>query len=224
MMSAPNRTADAANIEPAQHCRLSGARRVSGKFEERVAPLGPFQANAFRRCSDSVQLLKVVLPCRRDIRHASHFGPRHHDAARTPSARSSDSSALDTRLHKDCRTRNLRLKRCSGFPLPCSWSMRSQVAHGSDCLRRARHGPAAHSDGQRRSLARGGRPTAPVSPGRDFPVDDPAGSAAGPTVSEFRRPSRPVDASASRPSAGCIAPCAHCSSSCRGHGLSLPRE
>jgi hypothetical protein len=26
---------------------LSGARRVSGKFEERVAPLGPFQATPF---------------------------------------------------------------------------------------------------------------------------------------------------------------------------------
>jgi hypothetical protein len=34
MVSAPNRTADAANIEPAQHCTLSGVRRVSGKFEE----------------------------------------------------------------------------------------------------------------------------------------------------------------------------------------------
>src|SRR5262245_45568946 len=49
MVSAPNRTADAANIEPAPHCKLSGARRVSGKFEERVAPLGGY---AFWRCSD----------------------------------------------------------------------------------------------------------------------------------------------------------------------------
>src|SRR5215471_20450887 len=44
MVSAPNRTADAAIIEPVPHSKLSGSRRVSGKFEERVAPLGPFQA------------------------------------------------------------------------------------------------------------------------------------------------------------------------------------
>ena len=44
MVSAPNRTADAANIGLPQHCTLSGARRVLGKFEEGVAALGPFRA------------------------------------------------------------------------------------------------------------------------------------------------------------------------------------
>jgi hypothetical protein len=34
MVSAPNRTAEAANIGPTQHYTLSGVRRVSGKFEE----------------------------------------------------------------------------------------------------------------------------------------------------------------------------------------------